>query len=172
MVAITRYRDVPTGLYGLQRLSRMLDEAFSGWPFQEGDEGALTSAWVPPVDVSEDPNAVRLTVELPGVRAEDVKLSVENNMLTIRGEKKQESREERGQVRRYERSYGLFERAFALPSTVDQDKIEARFENGILEISIPKSERARPREIPVSAGKAGGSEVEVSTGSRSEGRKR
>ena len=149
MADITRYGE-PSGLVGLQRLNRMLDEAFSGWPFPQSG-GALTSAWVPACDVCEDANSVTMSVELPGVRPEDVKLTVENNVLTVRGEKKQEKRAEQDQMHRYERSYGSFERAFSLPSSVDPEHIEARYENGILEITIPKAERARPREIPVSA---------------------
>ena len=83
------------------------------------------------------------------MKPEDVKLSLENNLLTIRGEKKQEAEERSERVHRYERSYGTFERAFVLPSTVDGDKISAQYENGVLTILVPKAERARPREIPV-----------------------
>jgi HSP20 family protein len=83
------------------------------------------------------------------VNPEDVKLSLENNLLTIRGEKKQEAEERSERVHRYERSYGTFERGFVLPSTVDGDKISAQYQNGVLTILVPKAERARPREIPV-----------------------
>jgi HSP20 family protein len=89
--------------------------------------------------------------ELPGVKSEDVKLSIENNVLTIGGEKRQEAEAKTERVHRYERSYGVFERAFALPNSVDPDKIEARYENGILTVTVPKIEKARPREIPVKA---------------------
>jgi HSP20 family protein len=92
---------------------------------------------------------VKIVAEVPGVKPEDVKLSLENNLLTIRGEKKQEAEERSERVHRYERSYGAFERAFMLPSTVDGDKISAEYQNGILTILVPKAERARPREIPV-----------------------
>jgi HSP20 family protein len=127
----------------LRRLSNMLDEAFEG--------GAITSAWHPAVDVFEGKDAVKIVAELPGVKAEDVKLSLENNLLTIRGEKKQEAEVGNERVHRYERSYGTFERAFVLPSTVDGEKISAEYRDGILTVSVPKSERARPREIPVRA---------------------
>lgn len=168
-----RYRESPTGLVGLQRLTRLLDEAFGGWPGQEQGT-VLTSAWYAPTDVCEDGNSLQITVEVPGVRPEDVKISLENNILSIRGEKRQQSEENTEQVHRYERNYGVFERTFALPSTVDPEKIEARHENGILTITIPKAERARPREIPVSTGAAqaqagqggtpaGGTQAEVGT---------
>lgn len=136
----------------LRRLSNALDEAFGTWPFQGEGSGAITSAWLPPCDVFEDQNAVKIVAEVPGVRPEDVKLSLENNLLTIRGEKRQQAEERTERVHRYERSYGTFERSFALPSTVDPDKITAHYENGVLTVAIPKAERARPREIPVKVG--------------------
>jgi HSP20 family protein len=134
-------------LQTLRRLNSVLDEAFSGWPFQQ--DGSITSSWYPACDVFEDKDAVKIVAELPGVKPEDVKLSLENNLLTIRGEKKQEAEERSERVHRYERSYGAFERAFVLPSTVDGDKISAQYRDGVLTILVPKAERARPREIPV-----------------------
>jgi len=138
-------------LASLRRLNSALDEAFGTWPFGEQGGGTLTSAWTPAVDVSEDKSTVKIVAELPGVRSEDVKLSIENNVLTIRGEKKQEVEDNSERVHRYERLYGSFERAFALSTSIDCDKIEAKFENGILTVTLPKGEKARPREIPVKA---------------------
>jgi HSP20 family protein len=132
----------------LRRLNSVLDEAFANWPFQQ-ENGSITSSWYPACDVFEDKDAVKIVAELPGVKPEDVKLSLENNLLTIRGEKKQEAEERSERIHRYERSYGAFERAFVLPSTVDGDNISAQYQNGILTILVPKAERARPREIPV-----------------------
>lgn len=132
----------------LRRLNSVLDEAFATWPFQQ-ESGSITSSWYPACDVFEDKEAVKIVAELPGVKPEDVKLSLENNLLTIRGEKKQEAEERSERVHRYERSYGSFERAFVLPSTVDADKISAQYDNGVLTVVVPKAERARPREIPV-----------------------
>ncbi|MBA3893738.1 MAG: Hsp20/alpha crystallin family protein [Gemmatimonadales bacterium] len=133
----------------LRRLNNMLDEAFGTWPLTQDESGAITSAWHPAVDVFEDKDAVRIVAELPGVSPEDVKLSLENNLLIIRGEKKQEAEERNERVHRYERSYGSFERAFMLPATVDGEKIAAEYRNGVLTVTVPKAERARPREIPV-----------------------
>jgi HSP20 family protein len=133
----------------LRRLNNALDEAFGTWPLQQDEGGAVTSAWHPACAVFEDRDAVKIVAELPGVKPEDVKLSLENNLLTIRGEKKQEAEERTERVHRYERSSGSFERAFVLPSTVDGEKISAEFTNGILTVVVPKIERARPREIPV-----------------------
>jgi HSP20 family protein len=137
------------GFQSLRRLNNVLDEAFANWPFQQENGGSITSSWYPACDVFEDKDAVKIVAELPGVKPEDVKLSLENNLLTIRGEKKQEAEERSERVHRYERSYGAFERGFVLPSTVDGDKINAEYQNGVLTIVVPKVERARPREIPV-----------------------
>src|SRR5918998_3092255 len=153
-MAISRHRE-PTGLFGLQRLNRILDEAFSGLPFPE-QGSVITSTWFAPTDVSEDQNSLRISMELPGVDPNDVRLSLENNILTIRGEKKQQAEENNERVHRFERTYGMFERTFALPNTVDPEKIEARYENGVLLVLIPKAERAKPREIRVNS-QAGGS---------------
>ncbi len=163
-MAISRYRE-PTGLFGLQRLNRILDEAFSGLPFPE-QGNVITSTWFAPTDVSEDQNSLRISMELPGVDPNDVRLSLENNILTIRGEKKQQAEENNERVHRFERTYGMFERTFALPNTVDPEKIEARFENGVLLVLIPKAERAKPREIRVNA--SGSGSTQVHTGAQSQ----
>src|ERR671911_2398274 len=138
-MAISRYRD-PASLFGLHRLNRILDEAFSSQSFgEQGD--VITSTWFAPTDVSEDANSLRITMELPGVDADDVRLSLENNILTIRGEKRQQIDQKNERLHRFERTYGVFERTFVLPSTVDPEQIEARYENGVLFITIPKAER-------------------------------
>ena len=97
----------------------------------------------------EDSNTIKIIVEIPGVKPEDVKFSLENNTLTIRGEKKQIAEEKTERMHRYERTYGSFERVFSLPSTVDPEQIEANYDAGLLTVTLPKAERARPREIPV-----------------------
>ncbi len=130
------------------RLGRLVDEAFGAWPAQ-WENGTIGSAWVPPVDVFESQDQIKLVAELPGVRPEDVKISLENNVLTLRGEKQQIAEEQTERVHRYERAYGTFERTFTLPSTVDAEQIEANYKDGVLTVTLPKVERARPREIPV-----------------------
>ena len=135
--------------HSLRRLTNALDEAFG--TYQEEDGRTITTSWYPACDVFEDNEAIKIVAELPGVTPDGLKLSMENNLLTIRGEKKQQAEERTERVHRYERSYGAFERTFALPSTVDPERIEAGFENGVLTVSLPKAERARPREIPVKA---------------------
>lgn len=130
----------------MSRLNRLMDETFRGWA-DEND--SLVGAWLPPVDVTETQDHVRVSAELPGVRPEDVKIQLENNVLSIRGEKQQEQHTESARVQRFERSYGVFERTFAVPSTVDADKISATYEHGVLTVTLPKVERAKPRAITV-----------------------
>jgi HSP20 family protein len=149
---VTPTRRPLDSMTSLRRLNSVLDEAFNSWPFQSNENGALTSSWLPACDVFEDKDAVKIVAEVPGVRPEDVKISLENNILTVRGEKKQQAEETSERVHRYERTYGTFERAFSLPTSVDPDRIAATYANGILTVSIPKAERARPREIPVKVG--------------------
>lgn len=141
------------------RLNRLMDEAFGCSP----EPGDTLGGWMPPVDVVEDHDHVRVTAELPGVQPEDVKITMENSVLTIRGEKNHETRDAAERVQRYERSYGVFERSFAVPSTVDADRISATYEHGVLTVSLPKAERAKPRAIEVKVGAArnGGAQPQI-----------
>jgi HSP20 family protein len=159
MVGVTSYRD-PAGFFGLQRLNRFLDEAFAGLPSPE--QNVITSAWFAPTDVSEDSNAIQISMELPGVDPEEVRLSLENNVLTVRGEKKQQAEESNERVHRFERTYGRFERTFVLPNTVDPEGVDARYENGVLFIAVPKAERAKPREIRVKSSASAPSKINAS----------
>ena len=128
-------------------LNRMVDSAVNGWPF--GEDATLNSSWAPACDIFEDKDGIKIVAEIPGVKPEDVKISLENNTLILRGEKQQVAEEKTERVHRYERSYGVFERSFSLPSTVDPDKVDAAYEHGLLTITLPKVERAKPREIAV-----------------------
>lgn len=136
----------------LRRLNQVLDAAFTGWPFATEAGDLVTSAWVPPTDVFEDAEGLKIVAELPGLTRDDVKLTVENHTLTIRGEKKQVAEEKSTRVHRYERSYGAFERSFTLPNTVDVTRVEAKFEHGVLTVALPKAEQAKPRTIEVKVG--------------------
>jgi HSP20 family protein len=129
------------------RLGRLLNDGLLGVDWQPRD--GATTAWVPPVDIFEEDQAIRITAEIPGVHAEDVKLTVENNVLTIQGTKQQVAEERTDRVHRYERTYGAFERSFTLPTTVDPNAIKATYENGVLTVTLPKVEKAKPRQIEV-----------------------
>ena len=129
------------------RISRLLNDAFGGLDWQYRD--SVSASWVPPVDIFEQKDQIRIMAEVPGVRPEDVKISLEGNVLTIRGEKQQVAEEQTDRVHRYERTYGEFERTFSLPATVDAQRITAAYEHGILTVTLPKVEQAKPRQIEV-----------------------
>jgi HSP20 family protein len=153
MAYLTRWRrnePAPDVYSGLSRLNRLMNEALAGF-----DGESVGSAWTPTVDIREDREHVTIMMDVPGVRPEDVKISVENNVLTIRGEKQQVEERNDERWHRYERSYGVFERSFTLPSTVNPERIEATGDNGVLTVRIPKSEQAKPREIQVRASTSG-----------------
>jgi HSP20 family protein len=152
---LTTRTQVPTSEFGAfgTRINRMLNDVFSGtdWAHPDG----ATAAWVPAVDVLEQGDAIRITAELPGVKAEDMKISVEGNVLSVHGAKQQVAEERTERVHRYERTYGSFERSFTLPATVDTQHIKAGLENGVLTITLPKAEQAKPRQIEVQVAKQG-----------------
>ena len=113
--------------------------------------------WTPAVDVFEKEDRFVVKAELPGMKEEDIDVSVVGDTLSIRGEKKTETEVKKEDYYRSERSYGSFYRSIRLPSGVDADKIEAGFENGVLELTLPKSARVKPKKIRVSAKKAASS---------------
>jgi HSP20 family protein len=129
------------------RLSRFLNDGLGSADWQLHD--SASAAWVPAVDILEEPEAIRIMAEVPGVKPEDVRISVENNVLTIHGSKQQTAEERTERVHRYERAYGGFERTFTLPTTVDASNIKATYEHGVLTVTLPKVEKAKPRQIEV-----------------------
>ena len=108
------------------------------------DGDSPEASWVPPVDIFEDADAIRIISEVPGVNPSDVKISLENNVS-----KQQVAQERTERVHRYERTYGTFERSFTLPATVDASNIKASYEHGVLTVTLPKAEKAKPRQIEV-----------------------
>lgn len=146
LTRVRRTEPTQEAFTGLSRLHRLMDEMLAPWA---GFNGEPVSGWAPSCDIREDKEYVTITLEVPGVRDEDLKISLENQVLTVRGEKQQVEEQKDERWHRFERAYGSFERSFTLPSTVDADRIEASTENGVLSIRVPKVEKARPREIPV-----------------------
>ena len=145
-MAITRY-DPFRDLFRLQdQLFKTFGEAYSR---ESSPDSGLTGAWSPAVDVFENPDAILLKVELPEVDAKDVDIQVENNQLTIRGERKLENAENRDGYHRIERTYGSFLRTFTLPTTVDTEHISADSKDGVLRIVLPKRAETKPRQIKV-----------------------
>jgi HSP20 family protein len=113
------------------------------------DEESIQGGWNPAVDIAEKDDEYVVKVELPGVNKEDVKISTRDNILTIRGEKKEEKETKESSFHHVERAYGSFQRSFTLSTGVKSDKIEATFKDGILAINLPKAEEARPKMIEV-----------------------
>lgn len=114
-------------------LNRIIADTFNSWPFRVDNGATAFTGLLPAVDVSEDEQAIRLTAEIPGYNPESIKLSLENQVLTMSGEK----------------PGATFERRLTVPNSVDTDRIEARVEHGVLTITLPRAEQAKPREIPV-----------------------
>ncbi len=136
----------PSDIFNIQQeINRMFDNFFRGWK----EEDTSLSTWAPAVDIAEQNDAYVVKVELPGVNKDDVKVTLENNVLTIRGEKKLEKEIKKEDYHRIERSYGSFNRSFTLPSTVKSDKIDASYKDGVLTITLPKAEEAKPKQIDV-----------------------
>src|SRR6266481_7042249 len=123
------------------RIGRTFNEPLraSEWPVPE----AVTTAWMPLVDIFEEPDVIRLVAEIPGVKPEDVKISVEGNLLTVKGTKEQVAEEKTEKLHRYERTYGPFERSFTLSASIDPSKIKATYNFGVLTVTLPKAETAK-----------------------------
>jgi HSP20 family protein len=137
------YRDMIT-------LRDRMNRLFEDMPGSKGEEKDLmTHTWAPSVDIYETEKEVVLSAEIPGVDEKDVEIKVEDNTLTLRGERKFEKETKEENYHRIERSYGSFFRSFALPSYIDQDKIEAEHENGVLKIHMPKRTGLKPRKVKI-----------------------
>jgi HSP20 family protein len=138
----------PSDFFGVQReINRLFDDFFRGGT--QADESFNSSYWTPAVDISERDTEYVVKMELPGVNKDDVKINLESNILTIKGEKRQEKEEKEKNLHRVERSYGSFQRSFTLPTSVKSDKIDAVFKDGILSITLPKQEEVKPKQIEV-----------------------
>lgn len=132
------------------RLNRMFSRA--ALPRTNGKETMIVADWVPSVDISETDGEYQIKAEIPDVKKEDVKVTLEDGVLTIQGERKQEKEEKGKKYHRVERSYGSFVRSFTLPDLVDEEKVKAEFKDGVLNLLLPKSEKAKPKSIEVKVG--------------------
>jgi HSP20 family protein len=151
MQAITRF-DPFRSLTALQeQFNRLFDENFLR---RFGEDSALT-AWAPAVDIYETADELVVTADLPGVNEKNLDVRVENNSLTIRGERKFEQTVSEENFLRVERTYGSFSRSFSLPSTVNAEAIKAEYRNGVLTVRMPKREEAKPKQIKVNVSSNG-----------------
>ena len=132
----------------LFEISREMDRLFEngGRVTANGD-----TSWVPPMDVFETADEILCQLEVPGMSRDNIDIRVENNLLTIAGEKTYERRQDEKEsgYRHSERHYGRFERSFTLPRTIDADRVKARYDNGVLTLSLPKAEQSKPRKITI-----------------------
>lgn len=141
-------QDVWEPFHDLARLEDEVNRVF-GRTLVPASKTKNGGAWLPDVDIIEEKDKVLVRADLPGMKQEDISVAVEGDMLTIKGERKQELEKKEGQVHRIECSYGAFLRSFALPSTVDAGKIGAAYKNGVLEVTLPKREESRPKQVKV-----------------------
>jgi HSP20 family protein len=129
-----------------EALRRRMDRLFDDFTRRDEEVG---SSWLPSVDLSENSDSFLIKADVPGMDKKDIKITMQDNVLNISGEKKQEKEEKDRNYHLIERSYGQFSRSFTLPTKVDSDKIKAEFKNGVLEIVIPKAPEAKAREIEI-----------------------
>lgn len=135
----------------LMTLRREMNELFEG--FGSREPGQLV--WAPSVNVREDDERITIEAELPGVSEEDVNVTLDDDMLTISGEKREEKRSEKEDYHLFERRYGRFERSFTVGRNLDPSKVEASFDNGVLRVVLPKPEDQRPRRVRIGVGSQG-----------------
>jgi HSP20 family protein len=129
------------------QMNRLFESALHGWP----SESNGTTHWTPSADIFESENELVVNIDLPGVDPKMVDVRVENNVLTVSGERQFDEKQNQNNYHRVERSYGLFARSFTLATSVDADKIRASYKSGVLTITLPKAEAAKPKRIQIAA---------------------
>ncbi|HZI89460.1 MAG TPA: Hsp20/alpha crystallin family protein [Candidatus Polarisedimenticolia bacterium] len=139
MNSVVRWNPIANFASVQDEMNRVMDEVF----------GAGHVVWTPPLDIEEQEDRYLLHLELPGMKLEEIKITLENNRLGIRGQKTRTEEQKGSTFHRLERVYGSFERSFTLTHAVKSDKIEATYRDGVLEVSVPKAEEAKAREIPI-----------------------
>src|SRR5205823_14841506 len=129
------------------RMNRLFRDSYG-----EGQEALTSSTFAPPVDVYEDEHSITLKIEVPGIDEKDIDVRIENNTLTVHGERKFEKEEKEENFRRVERQYGSFTRSFTLPNTVDPEQVNATYNKGVLKVNLAKKAEAKPKQIKVNVG--------------------
>src|SRR6266436_95834 len=130
------------------RMNRLFRDSYG----DTREEALTTSTFAPPVDVYEDDHNITLKIEVPGIDEKDIDVRIENNTLTVHGERKYEKEEKEENYRRVERQYGSFTRTFNLPNTVDTDHVQAQYDKGVLKVKLAKKAEAKPKQIKVNVG--------------------
>jgi HSP20 family protein len=129
-----------------EKMNRLFEDVFTG---RGEDKELAASTWAPAVDIYETENELIMTAEVPGIEEKDIEIKIEDNTLSLRGERKFEKETKEENYHRIERSYGSFYRAFTLPNSIDPDRIQAEHENGVLKISMPKRQELKPRKVKI-----------------------
>ena len=147
-MAIVRWWDPLRDLSGIQdKMNQLFEDTFSRT--RGRDESLGKGMWTPAVDIYESEDSVVVKAEIPGVEKEQISVETKDGILTLHGERKFEKEVKEENYHRIERAYGTFHRSFSLPSSVEQDRISAKFKEGVLEVTLPKKERAKPKQIKV-----------------------
>jgi HSP20 family protein len=146
-MAITKWDPFKDFVVLRDRMNRLFEDMVSSPKLE--DTGIMQSTWSPAVDIYETENDLVLTAEIPGVEEKDVEIKIEDNTLTLKGERKFEKETREENFHRIERAYGSFYRSFSLPNYIDQDKISADYENGLLKIHMPKKPEVKPRKVKI-----------------------
>ena len=147
-MAIVRWLDPFRDLSSIQeRMNQIFEDALARSRGRE--EGLRSGMWTPAVDIYENNDSVVVKAELPGVEKDQISVEVKDGILSLRGERRFEKEVKEESYHRIERSYGSFQRSFSLPVSVDQEKVTAHFRNGVLEVTLPKKEQAKPKQIQV-----------------------
>jgi HSP20 family protein len=156
MTTLTRFTPFRSPLADVAVLQNRLNSIFSDFARPEGETESLAmGSFIPPVDVYEDKDQLTLKLEVPGIPQENLDVRVENQTLTVRGERKFEKDEKEENFHRIERRYGTFTRSFTLPQTVDTNSVKASYQNGVLSIHLAKKEAAKPRQVKVEIASGG-----------------
>lgn len=158
MTTMTRFVPFRSSLEDVAVLQNRLNSIFNDFarPISGETESLATGSFIPPVDIFEDAHKLELRLEVPGMKQEDLDIRVENQTLTVRGERKFESNEKEENFHRIERRYGSFVRSFTLPQTVDTGSVKANYDAGILTVSLAKKEAAKPKQVKIEVGSAAG----------------
>lgn len=149
MTNMTRWNPLAEFEDILDRYNRQLTGRSAAAPANGGREIMQKTDWAPMVDITENKDAFVIQAELPGIKKEDVKVSVQDGVLTLQGERNYENTEDDDKRHRVERFYGHFSRSFTLPEHVDDENIQASYQDGVLQLTLPKQEKAKPRAIEV-----------------------
>src|ERR1700679_1594337 len=155
MTTMTRFVPFRSPLDGVAALQNRLNSIFNDFASPNGElqnESLSAGNFIPPVDIYEDPHKLLLRLEVPGIPQEDLQINLENQTLTVKGERKFVKDEKEENFHRIERRYGSFVRSFALPATIETDSAQANYENGVLSIRLQKREAAKPKQLKIEIG--------------------